>query len=185
MTHKFTDEELVSNYLETRENDYFEQLYERYCNKVHRKCLSFTKDDEQAQDLTHDIFLRLATKLSSYKHQARFSTWLYSITHNYCTDQVRSPRRRDEVPIGDNWDDINISTEDSSAEQEEQSVRRVQQAMQFLTEEEQQLLRLKYQDDVSIKDLARQHALTESAVKMRLKRSRDRLRTYYAQVNLD
>lgn len=184
MTHKFTDEELVSNYLETRQNDYFEQLYERYCNKVHRKCLSFTKDSEQAQDLTQDIFLRLITKLGSYKQQARFSTWLYSITHNYCTDQVRSPRRRDEVVIGDNWEDINVS-DDGTAELDELAAKRVQRAMLLLNSEDQQLLRLKYQDDVSIKELANRSALTESAVKMRLKRSRDRLRCYYAQVILE
>lgn len=185
MNRNFTDEELVSFYLETRQNDYFKQLYERYCNKVHRKCLSFTKDSEQADDLTQDIFLRLVTKLSGYKQQARFSTWLYSITHNYCTDQIRSPRRRDEIRIGDNWDDVTTKVDDDSAELDEQAAQRVQRAMLFLSPEEQQLLRLKYQDDISIKELASRNALTESAVKMRLKRSRDRLRDYYLQAAFD
>lgn len=177
----FTDEELVSNYLETRHNDYFEQLYGRYCNKVHQKCLAFTKDTMQAEDLTQDIFIRLIGKLGGYKRQAKFSTWLYSVTHNYCADQIKSPQRRQEVALNGNWDGMHISTDDS-AEREEAGDQLIKLAMSKLSIEEQGLLRRKYQDEVSVKDLAIHYSLTESAVKMRLKRSRDRLRDMYQQV---
>lgn len=179
--HNFTDEELVSHYLETRSNDYFEQLYERYCNKVHRKCLSFTKDTMQAEDLTQDIFIRLIVKLDGYKKQAKFSTWLYSVTHNYCADQIKLPRQRQEIATNGNWDGIVVTTDDS-AEQEEAQGRLVQLAMSKLSSDEQGLLRQKYQEEVSIKELAQYYSLSESAVKMRLKRSRDRLRELYKQV---
>lgn len=177
----FTDEELVSRYLETHKNDYFEQLYERYCNKVHRKCLSFTKDSMQAEDLTQDIFIRLIAKLDGYKKQAKFSTWLYSIAYNYCADELRTPRRRNEVAINENWDSLFIPADDS-AEREEMQDRLIRLAMSKLTVDDQQLLRQKYQEEVSIRDMANCHSLTESAVKMRLKRSRDRLRDVYRQV---
>lgn len=180
----FTDEELVSSYLETRQNDYFEQLYERYCQKVHRKCLSFTKNSTQADDLTQDIFLRLMLKLDGYKQQAKFSTWLYSITFNYCADQVRMPRRYQEVSVDDNWDRIQIPVDDS-AERDETAIRLVHQSMACLNADEQALLRRKYEDGISIKELANEHALTESAIKMRLKRSRDRLRQRYWQLNVE
>ncbi len=182
MAHRYSDEELVSSYVETRQNDFFEQLYNRYCDKVHRKCLSFTKDQVQAEDLTQDIFLKLVTKLDSFKYQARFSTWLYSITHNYCADQTRIRNRRDELIIGDNWDLIGSIQEENPTEQLEQSAQHLKQAMGMLSTEERQLLMMKYQQEVSIKELAVQNALTESAVKMRLKRSRDRLRQFYWQV---
>jgi RNA polymerase sigma factor (sigma-70 family) len=175
-----TDEELVSQYLETRRNIYFEQLYERYCNKVHRTCLSFTKDTTQAEDLTQDIFIRLIAKLEGYKKQAKFSTWLYSITHNYCADQLKTPRRRQEIAINEHW--TNLIATDDSAEREEAIDQLIQIAMSKLGDDEQQLLRQKYQDEVSIKDLASYYSLTESAIKMRLKRSRDRLREFYQQV---
>lgn len=175
-----TDEELVNHYLETRHNDYFEQLYERYCNKVHQKCLSFTKDTMQAEDLTQDIFVRLIAKLASYKRQAKFSTWLYSITHNYCADQIKTPRRRWEVATSDNFDSLLIPVDDS-AEHQEAEDRLIQSAMSKLSLDEQGLLRQRYQDEISIRELANYYALSESAVKMRLKRSRDRLRALYNQ----
>ena len=179
----FTDEELVSSYLETGQNNYFEQLYERYSDKVHRKCLSFTKDSMQADDLTQDIFLRLIGKLDSYRQQAKFSTWLYSITFNYCTDQTRTPRRRQETLLDDGWETLNIQSEEEGlAEHQESQARQIQQAMLRLPPDEQWLLQQKYQQDVSIRELARCHSLTESAVKMRLKRSRDRLRQHYQEL---
>ncbi|MDB5242740.1 MAG: subfamily polymerase sigma-24 subunit [Spirosoma sp.] len=177
---RFTDEELVSQYLETGQNDYFEQLYARYCNKVHQKCLSFTKDNMQAEDLTQDIFIRLIAKLDSYKKQAKFSTWLYSITHNYCADQIKAPRRRHEKSADENWEGLNIPVDDS-AEREEIEAQLISLAMSRLSVEEQNLLRQKYQDEVSIKELAVYYSLTESALKMRLKRSRDHLRELYQQ----
>ncbi len=182
MARRYSDEELVSSYVETRQNDFFEQLYDRYCHKVHRKCLSFTRDQVQAEDLTQDIFLKLVTKLDSFKYQARFSTWLYSITYNYCADQTRVRNRRDEFTVGNDWELIGPVQEENSTEQLEQSAQHLKQAMEMLSREERQLLMMKYQQEVSIKELADQNGLTESAVKMRLKRSRDRLRQFYWQV---
>ncbi|GAB3503339.1 RNA polymerase sigma factor [Spirosoma knui] len=181
----YSDEELVSNYLETQENDYFEQLYERYCHKVHRKCLSFTKDSSQAQDLTQDIFLRLMLKLKGFKQQAKFSTWLYSITYNYCTDQVRTPRYRQETLMDEGWETLDLNADDGAPEQEELEAWQLQQAMLRLAPDDQDLLQQKYQEDLSIRELAIRHSITESAVKMRLKRSRDRLRQYYAEQRID
>ena len=174
----FADEELVSRYLETHRNDCFEELHERYCKKVHRKCLSFTKDSIQAEDLPQDIFIRLIAKLDGHKKQAKFSTWLYSITYNHCADELRTPRRRNEVAANGNWDGLFVATDDS-AEREEMQDRLVRLAMSKLTVDDQQLLRQKYQDEVSIRDVANCHSLTESVVKIRLKRSRDKLRRYY------
>ncbi|GAB3555528.1 RNA polymerase sigma factor [Spirosoma fluminis] len=179
----YSDEELVSNYLETQENDYFEQLYERYCHKVHRKCLSFTKDSSQAQDLTQDIFLRLMLKLKGFKQQAKFSTWLYSITYNYCTDQIRTPRYRQETLMDEGWETLNLNADDGV--REELEAWQLQQAMLRLAPDDQDLLQQKYQEDLSIRELAIRHSITESAVKMRLKRSRDRLRQYYAEQRID
>lgn len=180
-----TDEELVDCYLETRQNAYFEQLYERYCHKVHNKCLSFTKDRMQADDLTQDIFMRLLSKLESYKQQAKFSTWLYSITFNYCTDRIRSTQARHYPILLDNWGSIALISDDTELEQQVELSRvKIQYALTRMPLLEQHLLRKKYQEDTSIQELAIYYSLTESAVKMRLKRSRDRLRQFYSETRV-
>ncbi|RIV27306.1 RNA polymerase sigma factor [Fibrisoma montanum] len=175
------DEELVSLYIQTQRNAYFEALYERYCDKVYRKCLSFTKDPVRAEDMAHDIFLRLVIKLGSYQGQAKFSTWLYSITYNYCVDHVRSSRHRHEIYMDEGWEPVELSDDEDLSEIAELQVQQLQRAMSQLTPEEQSILMMKYQDDFSIRDIADMQKTTESAVKMRLKRTRDKLRKYYLE----
>lgn len=177
----YSDEELVRYYVETQRNVYFERLYERYCDKVYRKCLSFTKDPVRAEDLTHDIFLKLVVKLSGFREQAKFSTWLYSITYNYCTDQLRSHNLRREVYMDDGWERLDVSEDEGLAELAEMEARQLERALHQLPPEEQSMLLMKYQDDISIRDIANINGLTESAVKMRLKRSRDKLRKHYLE----
>ncbi|MFD2932764.1 RNA polymerase sigma factor [Spirosoma flavum] len=176
-----SDEELVRLYVETQRNIYFEQLYERYCDKVYRKCLSFTKDTIRAEDLTHDVFLKLVVKLSSFREQSKFSTWLYSITYNYCTDQLRSYNLRREVHMDDGWERLDVGEDDGLSELAELEAQQLERALHRLPPEEQTMLLMKYQDDISIRELATFNGLTESAVKMRLKRSRDKLRKHYLE----
>ncbi len=177
----YSDEDLVRLYIETQQNKYFERLYERYCDKVYRKCLSFTKDPMRAEDLAHDVFLKVVVKLGSFREQARFSTWLYSITYNHCTDQVRAAGQRREVYVDEGWERMDVGDDDGLAEIAEYEAQQLQRAMHQLPPEEQMMLLMKYQDDISIREIADVNGLTESAVKMRLKRSRDKLRKHYLE----
>ncbi|GAB4027060.1 RNA polymerase sigma factor [Spirosoma gilvum] len=181
MNKQSTDEELVRNFLSTGQQNYFEQLYKRYCGKVYRKCLYFTNDKLQADDLTQDIFLRLLHKLEGYKHEAKFSTWLYSITYNYCADQLRQLKSRQPTLPLDDCDTLSNAEQDETAYYDESVIDQIQQAILRLAPLEQHLIQKKYQEDMSIRELAFHYSLTENAVKMRLKRSRDRLRQYYQE----
>ncbi|WP_109673021.1 RNA polymerase sigma factor [Dyadobacter jejuensis] len=176
-----TDEELVSLFVQSQQNKYFEVLYERYSDKVFQKCLSFVKDTAKAEDLTHDIFLKLIFKLGTFKQDAKFSTWLYSITYNQCMDQLRTYKKRGEVtsdePI-EVQDDVDL---DTIFDGEDVQVKNLKLAMSHLTVDEKGILFMKYMDDMSIKDIATVFDITESAVKMRLLRSREKLRKKYLE----
>lgn len=177
---EYTDEELIRLYVANQRNAYFEALYERYCDKVYRRCLMLTKDPVKAEDFTHDIFLRLIVKVGSFKEQAKFSTWLYSVTYNYCMDHLRSNKHK-EVYVEEGYDDFPSYTDTDDAEVAEMEARRLNQALTYLTPEEQSLLMMKYQDELSIRDIASTLRVTESAVKMRLKRSKEKLRKHYVE----
>lgn len=176
---QYTDEELVRLYIDTQRNQYFEALYTRYCDKVYRKCLSFTKDSARAEDFTHDIFLKLIVKLGGFKEQAKFSTWLFSVTYNYCTDHTRT--RRGNEFLTEDFDRIPDYMEDSDAEIAEMQSAGLRKALEQLNADEKSLLFMKYQDDFSIRDIADMSKITESAVKMRLKRAKEKLRKHYLE----
>lgn len=178
-----SDEELVKLFVLTQKNSFFEELYERYADKVYRKCLTLVKDAARAEDFTHDIFLKLIVKLGSFKEEARFSTWLYSITYNYCMDQLRVNKKRGEVNLEEEVDvmdeDVDVSV---LIEEKDADAKRLHRAIDTLTTEERSILMMKYLDDLSIRDIASVFRITESAVKMRLLRSRENLRKKYLEV---
>lgn len=174
-----SDEELVRLYLETQRNLYFEELYDRYVDKVYRKCLSFVKSEVQAEDFTHDIFLRLVLKIGSFKEDARFSTWLYSITYNYCMDQMRLIKKQSEIALEENFDMEEEEEEDNEfAEVQAQDLKK---ALQKLEPDERAMLLMKYQDDFSNKEIAETFNVSESAIKMRLMRIKNKLRKIYSE----
>ncbi len=178
-----SDEELVRLFVLTQKNSFFEELYERYADKVYRKCLTLVKDSARAEDFTHDIFLKLIFKLGSFKEEARFSTWLYSITYNYCMDQLRVNKKRGETNLEE---ELEIADEDVDVsvliEERDTDAKRLHRAIDHLTTEERSILMMKYLDDLSIRDIAGVFRITESAVKMRLLRSRENLRRKYLEV---
>ncbi len=172
------DEELVRLYVETQRNIYFEELYDRYVDKVYRKCLSFVKNDAQAEDFTHDIFLRVVLKIGSFKEHAKFSTWLYSITYNYCMDQVRQVKRQAEVALDENFD---LADDGYDLELVEMQTQGLKKALQKIDPDERAILLMKYQDDFSIKEISETLKITESAVKMRLMRTKEKLKKIYTE----
>lgn len=172
------DEELVRLYVETQRNVYFEELYDRYVDKVYRKCLSFVKNEAQAEDFTHDIFLRVVLKIGSFKEHAKFSTWLYSITYNYCMDQVRQVKRQAEIALDENFD---LAEERDEMELVEMQTQGLKKALQKIDPDERAIILMKYQDDFSIKEISETLKITESAVKMRLMRTKEKLKKIYTE----
>ncbi|GAB4005970.1 RNA polymerase sigma factor [Spirosoma migulaei] len=177
MDASLTDEEMIRQYLTSRPNQCFETLYNRYVNKVYRRCLSMTKDTDKAEDFTQDIFLKVFDKLDGFQERSSFSTWLYSIAFNYCSDQLRKAKRFHFAPIEDGLQQDIPDTEDS--QYHEETLLLVKQVMASLSESEQTLLQLKYEQELSIDEIAKVYKINPSAVKMRLKRSRDKIHRLY------
>jgi RNA polymerase sigma factor (sigma-70 family) len=177
MNH-YTDEQLVRLYVDTQRNTFFEALYERYADKVYRKCLSFVKDQAKAEDFTHDIFLKLIVRIGTFKETSKFSTWLFSITYNYCMDQLRLNKKMAEDEL---IETVDVAEEAEDIEGIEMDAKRLRQVLESISPEERTILLMKYQDDFSIKDIADTFGLTESAVKMRLKRTKEKLKKRYLE----
>ncbi|QIP14147.1 sigma-70 family RNA polymerase sigma factor [Spirosoma aureum] len=177
MNLKLNDEEVIRQYLTSSPNDCFETLYNRYVNKVYNRCYSLTKDSEKAQDFTHDIFIKMFSHLDRFEERSTFSTWLYSISYNYCMDQLRLGNRltMTALEVEDEESDTHAISTDEPVDLE-YSMQQLSRAMKSLSEEEAMILRLKYQDDMDIRQIANLLQLKDSAVKMRLKRSRDKVR---------
>lgn len=178
---KLTDEELVSAIVETNDTLLFGVLYDRFASLVYNKCYGFAKDGDEAKDLTQDIFLKLFVKLGSFKGKSKFSTWLYAFTYNHCVNYVtRNTAKKFEKKSVDYADIENISEDyDEASDFSDMRVDKLKKALELVSPDEKMILLLKYQDNLSIKEIESVLGIGESAVKMRIKRAKDKLLTVY------
>ncbi|WP_298343152.1 RNA polymerase sigma factor [uncultured Algibacter sp.] len=179
--NKLSDEDLVEAIVKTNDTLLFETLYDRYAGLVYNKCYGFAKDEDEAKDLTQDVFLKLFVKLASFKGKSKFSTWLYSFTYNHCVNYVtRNTAKKFEKQSVDYKDIENLSEE----EEDDKSlltmkVDKLKVALELISPEEKMILLMKYQDFLTIKEIEDALGIGQSAVKMRIKRAKDKLITVY------
>ncbi|GAL68696.1 RNA polymerase sigma factor [Jejuia pallidilutea] len=176
------DEDLVKAIVETNDTLLFEVLYDRYATLVYNKCYGFARDEDEAKDLTQDVFLKLFVKLASFKGKSKFSTWLYAFTYNHCVNYVtRNTAKKIEKQSVDYQDIENVS--DSEIEDKDflnMRVDKLKKAMELISPDEKMILLLKYQDYLTIKEIESVLGIGESAVKMRIKRAKDKLKQVYS-----
>ena len=175
-----TDEQLTRKFIEGLDNTAFGILYQRYIDKVYRKCFSFTKDKEIAYDLAHDILLKSMINLKAFSQKSRFSTWLYALTNNHCIDYLRKNKNRYQV-TAEEMPELLEEIENDCEEEQEIRLSKLGELMDLIPEDDKTILLLKYRDNLSIKQLQDMFHLSASAVKMKLKRARLRIVKKYQE----
>lgn len=175
--HILTDEQLVHAFQMPPSTHSFDMLYQRYLGKVYRTCLSFTNDTQTAQDYAQDIFLKVFGKLDSFECQSSFSTWLYAVALNHCLTQHKRRKRLPTVPLVPDLVQTLAGSSPFTDDADEDRLRLMERQLAKLPPLDRDLLRLRYEQGLSVIVLCQHYQLSESAVKMRLKRSRDRLRS--------
>lgn len=174
-----SDEDALEQYLASQNVNYFNLLYDRYTNKVYAKCMSMLRDQELAEDATQEIFVKILLSLSKFNGKSKFSTWLYSITYNYCIDQIRKEKNENFVQVND-FSRIDKVDEDMyDSEIKETNVFRLKEVMDKMNAEDKCILLMKYQDELSIKDICNILDKTESAVKMKILRAKEKFLKIY------
>lgn len=172
---EYSDADLIARYLREQNSAYFTQLYRRYAGKVFAKCISMLSDEGLARDATQEIFIKVMLNLAKFTEQSSFSTWVYSITYNYCIDLIRKKKK---MPLQFTEDVSRVSSEvvedlpDSVLLEMKQE--RLEKVMDLLPEGDRAILLMKYIDDMSIRDIGALLGKTESAIKMQIMRAKHR-----------
>jgi RNA polymerase sigma-70 factor (ECF subfamily) len=174
-TSSLSDAELVEE-IRSGNRELLNELYNRYASKIYYKSLAMVKDASQAQDMAHDIFVKVATNLHKYKGTADLSFWIYAITYNHCLSYLLKAKRLRFDPIKEAFS----HADEGDLELTEKVVRDLQltQLKKFIKKlkpNEEIILLMRYQEGMSIKQIASILQIGESAAKMRIARVRNRL----------
>ena len=150
----------------------FRVLVERHYPRALRYAMRMLGNRADAEDALQDAFARAYRSLARYERRDRFGSWLLSIVVNRCrTSGTRRERRERTFVPYDAMEDFEPGTDDASAASRVE----VQRALALLSEEEREALLLKYLDEHTYEDMAVLTGDGVSALKMRVKRARERL----------
>jgi len=177
-----SDEEIIELYLQNQKVQYFNVLYDRYSRKVFGKCFSILKSEAKAEDASQEVFMKVLLNLSKFSGRSKFSSWLYSITYNFCIDMIRKEKKQ----VGDLVEDINQlgdvrdDTIDDAAIMET-NVSRLKVVLDKLSAGDKAILLMKYLESFSIKEICEVLNKSESAVKMKIKRAKEKFVIIYKE----
>ncbi len=178
----FSDEEIVLKLKEGFDAALFAELTNRHAARILRKTKEYVKDEDVAKDLSQEILIKLFLKISSYKGENKFSAWLAAIVHNACMDYLRKSKQRFYADITEELaDSVEDMSELNIEVPAELSIEILQALLEQIPPEDKMILLLKYNENASIKEIQTALGISESAVKMRLKRAREKVTRLHDQ----
>ena len=156
--------------------EHYEYFLDCYSQQVFVLVDRIVSCQEEAEELTQDVFLKAFQQLSSFKAESSFSTWIYRIATNTALSAIR--KRKNEVIRLDDSVFANLSDTqvDAALEDEsEEQMERLQQAMNQLEADERALITLYYLEEKPLAEVAFILGMTEANVKVKLHRIRKKL----------
>jgi RNA polymerase sigma-70 factor (ECF subfamily) len=160
---EFSDEELVANFRSDggppAGNRWIDELFSRYHARVALWCYRFTGDRELAADLAQDVFLRTYRNIGSFRGDAKFSTWLYTVARNHCVNEMKArssrPEHRSEaVEVSEIEDAFRESVLDSLEREQSLGVMRTLME-QTLDETEKKVMVLHFAEEIGLDAITR------------------------------
>src|SRR5881394_2789265 len=182
-----SDEELVAR---ARQKDYgaFEELMDRYEDKVFRLAYRFVRNESEAKEILQDTFLSIWRKLDTFKGDSQFSSWVYRVAANAALMRLRAQRRHPEISteelpigyldrvgqlpaIGENW-----AKRPDDQLQSEELRQHIQAAVDSLPDLYRTIFLIRDVEGLSTEETAEVLGISVPTVKTRLHRARIALR---------
>lgn len=190
-----TDDRLLLQKAQEGDRKAYEALIKLHARSVYNLALGYTGRHHEADEIAQTVFVKVWKALPQFRGSAAFSTWLYRLTLNACTDHYRQEKKRkgdlslddpDLAPIRD----TTPSPEEIVIRREEQDILR--KALAELPEVHRVVLILREMDGLDYKAIAQVLEIEVGTVKSRLARARRALRekllaegTFFASASSD
>lgn len=181
-----SDENLVVNYQNTKNNLVVGELFKRHSLMCFTVCVKYLKDEDAAHDATMNIFEKLFIDLQ--KHQiTNFKSWLHTVCKNHCLILLRKPN----VLVSINEDEeenenlfmqlSNILNHDDDKQEREEKLQAVENAILGLKDKQKQCIELFYLKQKSYVEIAAITGYSENEVKSYIQNGKRNLKIILEQ----
>lgn len=166
----------------------FEVLVNQYQKSVYRISYRYVGSEEDAKDVTQEVFVKIYKNLSNFKFESKFSTWIYQIASNTAIDFLRKRKEtysidaeieekdgamRAEVP------DHNKEDRPEEVLERKEQMDEIQRAITKLSSEHREVLILRAYGELSYDEMSEVLGVSLGTVKSRLKRARENMKELY------
>jgi RNA polymerase sigma-70 factor (ECF subfamily) len=165
----------------------FTLLVRRHQTPLYNFALRQLRSGPLAEEVVQDAFVRVVHNAAEFKHEARFSTWLYTIARNLCIDQMRKralrrhpsldePKRAEEADgptLGDQTADARANVERAAGSTEIRE--RVVAAIDTLPDDQREVFLMREVSNLPFKEIAEIVGVSENTVKSRMRYALERL----------
>ena len=183
--HDPTDETLMLRY-QQGDRAAFAQLVRRHQTALFNFALRQVRVQQVAEDVVQEAFVRVVSNAADFKHEARFTTWVYTITRNLCIDQMRKRALRKHASLDDargadsDGPTLGEMTADQRANVEREATgdelkERIARAVDELPDDQREVFLMREVSNLPFKEIADITGVPENTVKRRMRYALERL----------
>lgn len=143
----------------------FELLYDRYFRKLAVYAYSFLGDGQQAEDTVQEVFLKIVESPGQFELSKRFSTWVYTVTGNACRNMLRNKDRHRRILEMDVKPALDQVQEQGHNLDSRYIRKQVQLVYAGLSEKEKNIFVLRFEQELSIREISEILGIPEGSVK--------------------
>jgi len=159
----------------------FEVYYDQYKHKIYSYLYYRSgKNKELAEDLTSEVFMKALEKFDSYKKDSSFQSWIYAIAHNHLIDHFRKDKSTVDLEVVENI--LESDGDARSSLMRRVAAEEVQELLSYLTDEEREIVLLRYHSDLPMQDIADIVGKPDTTVRVVIHRALSKLRKRYAVI---
>jgi RNA polymerase sigma-70 factor (ECF subfamily) len=152
----------------------FALLYRTFVHQIYAYFFVHLGANLDAQDLTTKTFMKALQNITQFQGKAQFSTWVYAIARNELVDFFR--KQKSALRFDEEWHQPANSLEEDTDQLRAEKVKRVDRLLALLPEKYAQILRLRFLQNLSVKETAQTLGISESNVKVRQLRALQKAR---------
>ncbi len=152
----------------------FKEIFQANSKKIYRLCYGYTNDEDSANDLLQETFLKVWQNLDKFRNQSMVSTWIYRIAVNTCLTYLKSEKRQAKDELTPNI--IENQTEEISAKQEQ--IKTLYKCIAQL-EETDRLIITMVMDEVPYPEIAEISGISEGNLRVKIHRIKHKLTELY------
>lgn len=169
-----SDELLVQHFKDGRQ-EAFDLLYSRHLPKVYKR-VRYIVPENDVEDVTQEIFIAALNSISSFRGEAKFSTWLRTLTNYKVAEFYRKRTRKQEPPLSP-LSDASAHTTGSTSKIMEERVY-LQGALQSLPDNYREIILLRFAEDLQFNEIAELTSQNLEATKSLFRRAIAALRNH-------